>query len=162
VWWCPYYVTAVYVNNWSWHVHGSHSVCLLKPGVTELPLRGGFSWQTKEGSNTQGMDGAFLRSSDAPPSLWKLHCLLDPSHLTYLQSQIPISPLPPFSLYSSLWVLLFIMFGYTLITCRSITIGSMWGWPRGAGEYKVAKGLDVIRCGPSLNFAWVPKIWVEA
>ena len=35
VWWCPYYVTAVYVNNWSWHVHGSHSVCLLKPGVTE-------------------------------------------------------------------------------------------------------------------------------
>jgi hypothetical protein len=34
VWWCPCYVTAVYVNNWSWHVHGSHSVCLLKPGVT--------------------------------------------------------------------------------------------------------------------------------
>ena len=34
VWWCPYYVTAVYVNNWSWHVHGSHSVYLLKPGVT--------------------------------------------------------------------------------------------------------------------------------
>jgi hypothetical protein len=28
------YVTAVYVNSWSWHVHGSHSVCLLKPGVT--------------------------------------------------------------------------------------------------------------------------------
>jgi hypothetical protein len=34
VWWCPCYVTAVYVNCWSWHVHGSHSVCLLKPGVT--------------------------------------------------------------------------------------------------------------------------------
>jgi hypothetical protein len=34
MWWCPCYVTAVYVNNWSWHVHGSHSVCLLKPGVT--------------------------------------------------------------------------------------------------------------------------------
>jgi hypothetical protein len=34
VWWCPCYVTVVYVNNWSWHVHGSHSVCLLKPGVT--------------------------------------------------------------------------------------------------------------------------------
>jgi hypothetical protein len=28
------YVTAVYVNCWSWHVHSSHSVCLLKPGVT--------------------------------------------------------------------------------------------------------------------------------
>jgi hypothetical protein len=34
VWWCPCYVTSVYVNYWSWHVHGSHSVCLLKPGVT--------------------------------------------------------------------------------------------------------------------------------
>jgi hypothetical protein len=34
VWWCPCYVTAVYVNCWSWHVHGSHSVCLLKLGVT--------------------------------------------------------------------------------------------------------------------------------
>jgi hypothetical protein len=34
VWWCPCYVTAVYVNNWSWHVHGSHSVSLLKPDVT--------------------------------------------------------------------------------------------------------------------------------
>jgi hypothetical protein len=38
VWWCPCYVTAVYVNNWSWHVHGSHSVCLLKPGVTSTVL----------------------------------------------------------------------------------------------------------------------------
>jgi hypothetical protein len=28
------YVTAVYMNCRSWHVHGSHSVCLLKPGVT--------------------------------------------------------------------------------------------------------------------------------
>jgi hypothetical protein len=28
------YVTVVYVNCWSWHVHGSHLVCLLKPGVT--------------------------------------------------------------------------------------------------------------------------------
>ena len=27
------YVTAVYVNCWSWHVNGSHSVFLLKPGV---------------------------------------------------------------------------------------------------------------------------------
>jgi hypothetical protein len=34
VWWCPCYVTAVYVNCWSWHVHGLHSVCLIKPGVT--------------------------------------------------------------------------------------------------------------------------------
>jgi hypothetical protein len=34
VWWCPCYVTVVYVNCWSWHVHGSHSVYLLKPGVT--------------------------------------------------------------------------------------------------------------------------------
>jgi hypothetical protein len=30
------YVTVVYVNCWSWHVYGSHSVCLLKPGVTEF------------------------------------------------------------------------------------------------------------------------------
>jgi hypothetical protein len=28
------YITVVYMNCWSWHVHGSHSVCLLKPGVT--------------------------------------------------------------------------------------------------------------------------------
>jgi hypothetical protein len=28
------YVNVVYVNCRSWHVHGSHSVCLLKPGVT--------------------------------------------------------------------------------------------------------------------------------
>jgi hypothetical protein len=28
------YVNAVYVNCLSCHVHGSHSVCLLKPGVT--------------------------------------------------------------------------------------------------------------------------------
>jgi hypothetical protein len=35
VWWCPCYVTDVYVNCWSWHVHGSHSVCLLRPGVTQ-------------------------------------------------------------------------------------------------------------------------------
>jgi hypothetical protein len=28
------YVTVVYVNCLSWHVHGSHLVCLLKPGVT--------------------------------------------------------------------------------------------------------------------------------
>jgi hypothetical protein len=35
VWWCPCYVTVVYVNCWSCHVHGSHSVCLPKPGVTQ-------------------------------------------------------------------------------------------------------------------------------
>jgi hypothetical protein len=34
LWWVIY-VIAVYVNNWSWHVHGSHSVYLLKPGVTK-------------------------------------------------------------------------------------------------------------------------------
>jgi hypothetical protein len=28
------YVITVYVNFSSWHVHGSHSVYLLKPGVT--------------------------------------------------------------------------------------------------------------------------------
>jgi hypothetical protein len=28
------YVTVVYVNYCSWHVHGSPSVCLLKSGVT--------------------------------------------------------------------------------------------------------------------------------
>jgi hypothetical protein len=28
------YVIDVYVSFWSWHVHGSHSVCLLKLGVT--------------------------------------------------------------------------------------------------------------------------------
>jgi hypothetical protein len=30
------YVIAVYVSFWSWHAHGSHSVCLPKPGVTWL------------------------------------------------------------------------------------------------------------------------------
>jgi hypothetical protein len=29
------YVIAVYMNFWSWHVHGSHSVYLLKSGVTD-------------------------------------------------------------------------------------------------------------------------------
>jgi hypothetical protein len=33
LWWVIY-VIAVYVNFWSWHVHGSHSVYLPKPGVT--------------------------------------------------------------------------------------------------------------------------------
>jgi hypothetical protein len=32
--WRVIYVIAVYVNFWYWHVHGSHSVCLPKPGVT--------------------------------------------------------------------------------------------------------------------------------
>jgi hypothetical protein len=47
LWWCPCYVTAVYVNNWSWHVHGSHSVCLLKPGVTVTwpQLSSGLLWR---------------------------------------------------------------------------------------------------------------------
>jgi hypothetical protein len=30
------YATVVYVNCWSWHVHSSHSVCLLKSGVTSI------------------------------------------------------------------------------------------------------------------------------
>jgi hypothetical protein len=29
------YVIAVHVNFLSWHVHGSHSICLPKPGVTK-------------------------------------------------------------------------------------------------------------------------------
>jgi hypothetical protein len=28
------YVIAMYVSFWSWHIHSSHLVCLLKPGVT--------------------------------------------------------------------------------------------------------------------------------
>jgi hypothetical protein len=32
------YVTVVYVNCWSWHVHGSHLVCLLKLGVTWVKM----------------------------------------------------------------------------------------------------------------------------
>jgi hypothetical protein len=32
------YVIVVYVSFWSWHVHGSHSVCLPKPGVTRARL----------------------------------------------------------------------------------------------------------------------------
>jgi hypothetical protein len=28
------YVITVYMSFWSWHIHGSHSVCLPKPGVT--------------------------------------------------------------------------------------------------------------------------------
>jgi hypothetical protein len=34
------YVIAVYVSFWSWHVHGSHSIYLLKPGVTRAVARG--------------------------------------------------------------------------------------------------------------------------
>jgi hypothetical protein len=33
LWWVIYVIT-MYVNYWSWHVHGSHSVYLLKLGVT--------------------------------------------------------------------------------------------------------------------------------
>jgi hypothetical protein len=33
LWWVIY-VIAMYVNFWSWHVHGSHLVYLPKPGVT--------------------------------------------------------------------------------------------------------------------------------
>jgi hypothetical protein len=29
------YVIVVYVNFLSWYVHGSHSVCLLKPGMID-------------------------------------------------------------------------------------------------------------------------------
>jgi hypothetical protein len=29
------YVITVYTSFWFWHVHGSHSVCFLKPGVTD-------------------------------------------------------------------------------------------------------------------------------
>jgi hypothetical protein len=29
------YVIVAYVSFWSWHVHGSHLVYLLKPGVTQ-------------------------------------------------------------------------------------------------------------------------------
>jgi hypothetical protein len=41
------YVINVYVSFWSWHVHGSHSICLPKPGVTPSnPWTGGtYSWQ---------------------------------------------------------------------------------------------------------------------
>jgi hypothetical protein len=35
LWWVIY-VIVVYVKFWSWHVHGSHSVYLLKSGVTIL------------------------------------------------------------------------------------------------------------------------------
>jgi hypothetical protein len=35
------YIIAVYVSFWSWHVHDSHSVCLLKPGVTSTTVRRG-------------------------------------------------------------------------------------------------------------------------
>jgi hypothetical protein len=28
------YIIVVYVNFLSWHVHGSHLICLIKPGVT--------------------------------------------------------------------------------------------------------------------------------
>jgi hypothetical protein len=41
------YVIDVYVSFWSWHVHGSHSVCLPKPSVTRLHLWGsdGPAWR---------------------------------------------------------------------------------------------------------------------
>jgi hypothetical protein len=32
------YVITVYMSFWSWHVHGSHSVCLPKPGVTSRAI----------------------------------------------------------------------------------------------------------------------------
>jgi hypothetical protein len=33
------YVIALYVSFWSWNVHGSYSVCLPKPGVTQRLLQ---------------------------------------------------------------------------------------------------------------------------
>jgi hypothetical protein len=53
------YVTAVYVNCLSGHVHGSHSVCLLKLGVT----------RACGGSDLILTDGSNLIGSDAPVPL---------------------------------------------------------------------------------------------
>jgi hypothetical protein len=37
------------VSFWSWHVHGSHSVCLPKPGVTTNYAESNISRQLKLG-----------------------------------------------------------------------------------------------------------------
>jgi hypothetical protein len=43
------YVIAVYVSFWSWHVQGSHLVCLPKPGVTTCrrTFEGSCVWELK-------------------------------------------------------------------------------------------------------------------
>jgi hypothetical protein len=80
------YVIAVYVSFWSWHVHGSHSVCLPKPGVTKPPppqvVPTVFSaqeeilatWRTLRSSRTT-TSSSFLSGKPLVSCLWRPYLL---------------------------------------------------------------------------------------
>jgi hypothetical protein len=62
------YVIAVYVSFWSWHVYGSHSVCLPKSDVTGAArLRGCREGGEEAGWWSLGSDGRGVRGTE-------LHC----------------------------------------------------------------------------------------
>jgi hypothetical protein len=62
------YVITMYVSFRSWHVHGSHSVCLLKPGVT---LSADRAEEFRKGETTAGSRCAKLRRSSPWPRRWQ-------------------------------------------------------------------------------------------
>jgi hypothetical protein len=86
VWWCPCYVTAVYVNCWSWHVHGSHSVYLLKPGVTEVH---------QETYIMRG--GGIVRINLIRPPAHQPSCLSRPRHTTTMDLAVQYATLLPYT-----------------------------------------------------------------
>jgi hypothetical protein len=59
------YVIDVYVNFWSWHINGSHSVYLPKPGV----IRSVWSFLAGKAMGLLAVLGDMERSL---PSLWSL------------------------------------------------------------------------------------------
>jgi hypothetical protein len=76
------YVIVVYMSFWSWHVHGSHSVCLPKLGVTltlDNILIRGWWWRLRWWR-------WWVESNDAPVTfLWKsVHVISTVLWLWYL------------------------------------------------------------------------------
>jgi hypothetical protein len=65
------YVIVVYVSFLSWHVHGSHSVCLPKPGVTRKAPNMERNHMRRQGSACTGTSpSSFPLSPNVPSSLF--------------------------------------------------------------------------------------------
>jgi hypothetical protein len=61
------YVTVVYVNCGSWRVHGSHSVCLLKPVVTQAGSSIRPCYTTPKSTPAHGSSGQQTQQTQATP-----------------------------------------------------------------------------------------------
>jgi hypothetical protein len=73
------YVIAVYASFWSWHVHGSHLVCLPKPGLT---CSCKYSWRPSE---TKGRwTGRFIWRRNISATMWSLTISKIASRLAHL------------------------------------------------------------------------------